>query len=102
MPMRRTLFGNIGYGLDLLGTEETVTKLQAADLKAFHQKLIVPNNCVLAIFGDVKADEVKAAVEKVFANWTSGAASPTLNSQRSTLNAQLSTAQLSKARRRNP
>jgi zinc protease len=67
--MRRTLFGNIGYGLDSLGTEETVTKLQAADLKAFHQKLVAPNNCVLAIFGDVKTAEVKAAAEKTFANW---------------------------------
>src|SRR5450432_3509785 len=69
--MRRTLFGNIGYGLDTLGTEETVTKLQAADLKAFHQKLVAPNNCVLAIFGDVKASEVKAAVQKAFTNWKS-------------------------------
>ena len=67
--MRRTLFGNAGYGLDTLGTEKTVTKLRAADLKSFHRKLVVPNNCVLAIFGDVKAGEVKAAVEKAFRNW---------------------------------
>jgi zinc protease len=75
--MRRTLFGNIGYGLDTLGTEETVTKLQAADLKSFHQKLIAQKNCVLAIFGDVKAGEVRAAVEKVFANWKPGQKSET-------------------------
>jgi len=67
--MRRTLFGNAGYGLDTLGTEESVTKLQAADLKSFHQKLVVPNNCVLAIYGDVKATEVKAAVEKLLGGW---------------------------------
>ncbi len=67
--MRRTLFGNTGYGLDTLGTEETVTKLKATELKSFHQKLISPKNCVLAIFGDVKASEVKAAVQKAFANW---------------------------------
>ena len=67
--MRRTLFGNTGYGLNTLGTEETVTKLQAADLKSLHQKLVAPNNCVLAIYGDVKAGEVKTAVEKAFANW---------------------------------
>ena len=67
--MRRTLFGDTGYGLDTLGTEETVTKLKAADLKSFHQKLVSPKNCVLAIFGDVKASEVKAAVEKAFRNW---------------------------------
>ena len=75
--MRNALFGNSGYGLDTLGTEESVTKLQAADLKSFHQKLIAQKNCVLAIFGDVKANEVKAAVEKAFANWKPGQKSET-------------------------
>ena len=84
--MRRTLFGNIGYGLDTLGTEVSVTKLQAADLKAFHHKLVAPNNCVLAIYGDVKATEVKAAVEKAFANWTKSPAVSTFNLQPSTFN----------------
>ncbi len=69
LAMRRALFGNSGYGLDSLGTEATITKLTSADLKAFHQKFAVPNNCVLAIFGDVKVAEVKAAVEKSFGNW---------------------------------
>ena len=69
LAMRRALFGNIGYGLDSLGTEETITKLTPADLKEFHQKFAVPNNCVLAIFGDVKVADVKAAVEKAFRNW---------------------------------
>src|SRR6185312_2814473 len=55
IAMRRKLFGESGYGLDTLGTEETVTALKIADLKAHHQKLAVPNNCVLAIYGDVKA-----------------------------------------------
>ena len=54
---------------DPLGTEATVQKLQAGDLKSFHQRLVTPDNCVLAIYGDVKADEVKAAVEKAFVNW---------------------------------
>ncbi|MEY2465990.1 MAG: zinc protease, partial [Verrucomicrobiota bacterium] len=69
LAMRRTLFGNSGYGLDALGTEETITSIQFNDLKAFHQKLVAPNNCVLAIFGDVKTDDVKSAVEKAFAKW---------------------------------
>ncbi len=70
--MRRALFGNTGYGLDTLGTEESVTKLQVADLKRVHQNLVAPNNCVLAIFGDVIANDVIAAVEKAFANWKPG------------------------------
>jgi zinc protease len=74
MAMRRALFGSTGYGLDSLGTEETVKKVSVADLKSFHQKLAVPNNCVLAIYGDVYANEVKAAVEKVFGKWLHGGA----------------------------
>jgi zinc protease len=69
IAMRRKLFGDSSYGLDVLGTEETVTALKASDLKTHHQRLAVPNNCVLAIYGDVKATEVKVAVEKAFANW---------------------------------
>ncbi|HXR03330.1 MAG TPA: pitrilysin family protein, partial [Verrucomicrobiae bacterium] len=69
LAMRRALFGNLGYGLDALGTDETVQKISVGDLKAFHQKHTAPNNCVLAIYGDVKAADVKAAVEKAFANW---------------------------------
>ena len=69
VAMRRTLFGETGYGLDSLGTEESVEKISAADLKSFHRAFATPNNCVLAIYGDVKANNVKAAVEKAFANW---------------------------------
>ncbi|MDE3068474.1 MAG: insulinase family protein [Verrucomicrobiota bacterium] len=67
--MRRALFGPAGYGLDPLGTEETVANLQVADLRAFHRKLVVPDNCVLAIYGDVETAAVKAAVEKAFGSW---------------------------------
>jgi zinc protease len=72
LAMRRALFGSSGYGLDSTGMEETVTKLKAAGLKSFHKKLATPNNCVLAIFGDVKTAEVKSAVETVFGGWKPG------------------------------
>jgi zinc protease len=90
--MRQALFGNTGYGLDSLGMEDTVKKISAAGLKAFYQRLTAPNNCVLAIYGDVKTADVKAAVEKAFANWklvgpavpagrgAMGTSRPTLNS----------------------
>jgi zinc protease len=70
--MRRELFGTQSYGLDTLGTEETLAKLDGAALAAFHQKLATPDNCVLALFGDVKTAEVKSAVEKTFGTWKAG------------------------------
>src|SRR5476649_2455750 len=75
VAMRRTLFGETGYGLDSLGSEESVGKISAADLKSFHRTFAAPNNCVLAIYGDVKANEVRAAVERAFANWATNKSS---------------------------
>jgi zinc protease len=85
LAMRRALFGETGYGLDSLGSEESAGKVSVADLKSFHQKLTVPNNCVLAIFGDVKTAELKAAVEKAFVRWKTNPVS-TCNLQPATFN----------------
>jgi zinc protease len=81
LAMRRALFNNSGYGLDPIGTEASVSKISVADLKAFHQKLTVPNNCVLAIFGDVKTADVKNAVEKIFSGWKRKDLSPATSHQ---------------------
>lgn len=67
--MRRALFGDTGYGLDALGNEESVERVQVGDVKAFHDKFARPNNCVLAIYGDIHADSVRAAVEKAVTGW---------------------------------
>ena len=71
--MRRGLFGAAGYGLDMLGTEETLTRLHSRDVQAFYQQLATPGNCVLAIYGDVKVEDVNAMVAKYFAGWQSPA-----------------------------
>jgi len=70
--MRRAMFGDASYGLDALGSESSVERLTVADLRRFHEDFARPDNCVLAIFGDVHAEEVKAAVEKAFASWKKG------------------------------
>jgi zinc protease len=70
--MRRALFGESGYGLDALGSEQSVQKLQIADVRSFHRDHTAPNNCVLAIYGDVNAKAVNAAVAKAFKNWQPG------------------------------
>jgi zinc protease len=67
--MRRALFGESGYGLDALGNEASVEAIRVADVKSFHEKFARPNNCVLAIYGDITAESVRAAVEKAFGSW---------------------------------
>jgi zinc protease len=70
--MRRGLFGEIGYGLHTNGTETSVQSIKITDLRKFHDEFIRPNNCVLAVFGDVQAQAVRAAVEKHFGGWAKG------------------------------
>ncbi len=67
--MRRGLFGETGYGLTTNGTETSVQQIKIAEVKQFHQRLAVPGNCVLAIFGDVQAEAVRAAVQQRFGAW---------------------------------
>ncbi len=71
--MRHELFGAQSYGLHQMGEEASVQSVSVADLRAFHAALTVPNNCVLAIFGDVKTAEVRKAVERTFGRWRKGA-----------------------------
>jgi zinc protease len=67
--MRRALFGETGYGLDVIGCEESVQTLRSADLKNHHRALVVPDNAVLAIYGDIKPKHALVAVRKAFARW---------------------------------
>ncbi|MEN9572627.1 MAG: hypothetical protein RL514_482 [Verrucomicrobiota bacterium] len=67
--MKRTLYGDTAYGLDSLGTEETVKAMQVSALAALHQQLVTPDNCVLAIYGAVETKKVEAAVKKAFGKW---------------------------------
>jgi zinc protease len=70
--MRRGLFGNAGYGLDPSGSEESVKALPLSALPIFYQTMVVPNNCVMAVFGDVKTGVLKTMIEKFFGRWKAG------------------------------
>jgi len=72
--MRRGLFGDCGYGLDINGTEQSVTAVKAAQLKEFHARLVVPTNCVLAVFGDVEAKQARALLEEKLGHWKGSSA----------------------------
>ena len=48
------------------GTADSVKKLTAKDLQAYHAKYFVPNNMVVAVFGDIDPDEALTLVKKHF------------------------------------
>lgn len=74
LAMRRALFGEVSYGLDVLGTETSVPNARIAGLKDFYAQMVVPGNAVLAIYGDIQTARTLEAVEKTFGAWKAGPA----------------------------
>jgi zinc protease len=67
----RLVYGAHPYGLPDNGTPESLGGVTRADLLAFHEKYFVPNNAILAIVGDVTADEAFTTARAVFGRWAS-------------------------------
>jgi len=61
----KTLFGIHPYGMNILGTEDTVKGLTRRDLIDFYGKFAVPQNMVLAIVGNVNRDRVIQKVKEL-------------------------------------
>ncbi|MBU0701616.1 insulinase family protein [bacterium] len=64
--LRENMWQKHPYRYNSLGTEESVKGLNRDDLSVFHQAFCQPWNMVLAVFGDVKAQEIK---QKVMGIW---------------------------------
>jgi zinc protease len=60
------------YQNDIIGTEEAVRKMSRTDIMNFYQQMVVPNNAVLAIFGDIDPDKVASQVRSAFGKWETG------------------------------
>jgi len=65
----RAVYGAHPYGRPSDGTPESLARITREDLVAFHQAWFVPNNTLLAIVGDVSADEALAAAKRAFGGW---------------------------------
>lgn len=49
---------------------EHVDRIKREDLQAFYKRYYFPKNARLTIYGDFNATEMRASLEKLFANWT--------------------------------
>jgi len=70
--MRSNLYPGHPYSLRLNGSPESVAKITRQDVADFYSRHGVARNCVLAVFGDVNAAEVKAEVERLFGAMPAG------------------------------
>ncbi len=65
----RLVYGAHPYGRPDSGTPASLAAITRDDVVAFHQAWFGANNAILAIVGDVTADEAFAGAERAFGNW---------------------------------
>lgn len=65
-----------GYRLPILGSRMSIVDLPVDDVAAFYRKMVVKPNLVVAVFGDVKSDEVGPAVAEAFRGVAPGPFAP--------------------------
>ncbi len=66
----RLVYGFHAYGKPDSGTPESITAITRGDLLDFHKRWFAPNNAILAIVGDVAADEAFKGAERAFGSWS--------------------------------
>ncbi len=69
---RQHFFIQHPYRNDLVGTEESVRRFARKDIVDFYRLSVMPNNMVLAIFGDIDIDRVTQSVEQRFGHLKRG------------------------------
>ena len=67
--LNRLIYGFHPYGFPDSGMPDTIAKITREDLREFHRRYFTPNNSILAIVGDVAADEAMAAATSAFGDW---------------------------------
>ncbi len=60
------------YQNDLIGTKQTVQNIGRDDIERFYRQTVMPNNTVLAVFGDIDPEAMAAKLESLFGKWQPG------------------------------
>jgi zinc protease len=76
MVASRLIYADAPYGHNLGGTPATLAKITRSDLVKFHATHYRPDNAVLVLAGDVKADDAFKLAQSQFGGWKRGTAAP--------------------------
>ena len=68
----RLVYGRHPYGTPHSGTSASLQRIAREDLVGYHKAHYMPNNAILAVVGDVTADEAFEGVSRVLGDWERG------------------------------
>ncbi len=74
--MDQILYPDFSYGHSPLGTVDNLNSITVDDVLAFYRRYYVPNNAVLCISGDIKAQKARELISKYFETIPRGAEPP--------------------------
>jgi len=69
LAVAKRLFGDFPYGRPPLGTSESVSKIDFADLILARQRFLTADNATIAVISNTKNDVVYRAVRRYFGAW---------------------------------
>lgn len=72
----RALYDGHRYGLPAVGSPETLAGFDAATARAMHSQIVLPNNAIFYVSGDIDATSAVAAVREHFGSWKRGEVPP--------------------------
>jgi zinc protease len=73
---RKALYEKHPYRMDTLGTVGSIQSLTREDLRGYYRKIVVPENMVLTVVGDVETDQVVLAAKEAFGDLKKSGFSP--------------------------
>ena len=65
----RIVFGDAAYGHPVSGTPESLTRIKRDDIARLHAQYYRPDNSILVVGGDIRADEAFRLAERLFGDW---------------------------------
>jgi zinc protease len=65
----RVIFGDAPYGQPLAGTTESITRISRNDFLKYHQMWYRPDNAILILGGDIRANNAFALAQRYFGDW---------------------------------
>lgn len=68
----RAVFGDHRYGTPAAGVRASVERLSREEIAGFHRRRYGPRGAALVVCGDVRAGEIRRALEERLADWQGG------------------------------
>ena len=64
-----SLFGDHPYGNPLAGSEESLAKITAADVRDYYDRFFGADRLIISVVGDFEASEIVGKLNEAFADW---------------------------------